>query len=208
MQSLLITSAIEQDLRTVLNYLGPSDPVEPVKIGFLFGHWSKEHRIEHAAKIYHQGLIQHIAILSGHGGQQCPWPEGAGVHQHDKLMDLGVPHEAILFSECATNTLEEAQQAFPTVLHLYGTDCLKERTWILISDQAHQRRASRAFNRWNPSIKGLNWPCPLPLNEETIREAVLEMNKLRVYGDAGDIAPGPEPTSDVLAAFQRLAELV
>lgn len=198
-------------LEIVYGYLGQKNIFLPTEVGLLFGHWTKEHRIPHAANLFRQGLVKEILVMIAHGDGRSCWPEGAAEHHRQLLIANGVPSEAIISEPIAWNTLDECQKAIPI---LAASEGLSEETirtwkWALISDQTHQLRASLCFKKWNPDTTWtVNLPASLPETLENVREAVAEVGKLALYAWKGDIAGLPRPSEEVLKAYEVLMKLV
>lgn len=125
---------------------------------------SLERRVKHAAALYRQGLTDHI-LCSGGVGDNAP---AEAIAACDRLIELGVPPEAIVYEDRSHSTEENAA---------YSTALMRTRGWrsaLLVSDGFHLFRAAWMFQRAGVEV----YPSPaqvtvgpMELSERLWREA-------------------------------------
>jgi uncharacterized SAM-binding protein YcdF (DUF218 family) len=125
---------------------------------------SLERRAEHAAALYKQGFANHIICSGGVGDN----PPAESIVACGRVIDLGVPADAILYEEQSHSTEENAA---------YIVAIMREHGWtsaIIDTDGFHMLRATLMFQRTGV----IAYPSPAqittgPMNpvERIVREA-------------------------------------
>lgn len=135
---------------------------------------SLERRVQHAAALYQQGLADHV-LCSGGVGDHPPAEAQAAC---DRLIELGVPPDVMVYEDRSHSTEENAA---------YSIELLRARGWrsvLLVSDGFHLFRATWIFQRAGVEV----YPSPaqatvgsMELGERLWRE-VREVAAVLWYG--------------------------
>jgi len=144
-------------------------------------------RADHAAALYHQGYAAHVICT---GGFTEPEPKSEAQVACERIVEAGVPREAVTLEERSTSTEENA--AFTAAI-------MRERGWrsaIIASDGYHLLRATLMFQR--AGVEAYPSPAqatagPMHPVERIVRE-VREVGGLILFGFR--VLLGVDVTSD------------
>lgn len=101
-------------------------------------------RIDHAVRLYHEGLAGHLLLSGGPGAE----PPAEAEVMRALAMEAGVPAGCILLETGSTSTFENA---------LMSAALLHERRWsrvLVVSDGYHLPRALFVFRRLGVRARG------------------------------------------------------
>ncbi|TVQ82293.1 MAG: YdcF family protein [Micavibrio sp.] len=172
------------EYKEIADYMLVETELRSADLCFVFGGQNADHLADHAAKLYHKGLFPKILVSGGvatdDGRMECD-------RMRDRLVKKGVPEDAILVENKATNTGENVKYGMALIEKKIGLKNVKSLIGI---GQIH---ASRRFvmtleRHWPDVVKMFSTPnyYPVPRREfhkdEKFREDVIrEFNKVAPY---------------------------
>ena len=174
----------------ITDYLLIETELEKADLGFVFGNRHSLPCADRAAELYHKGYFRKM-IVSGGVPRDGADSEAELIHQ--RLVELGVPEDAIIVERGATNTGENVQLALPLLEQEMGLENIK--SVIAIGRVEASRRYLMTMERHWPGLKLMISPVNLhPVPKErwpeniSFRAKVLaEWNKLPGYFKLGFI---------------------
>lgn len=113
-------------------------------------------RIRLAAELYHAGYADHLILSGGLGA----FPPAEAEVMFQELLKLGVPEQAMLLEDQATNTTENIS---------YSTRIMQQNDWdtaIIVTDVFHYKRAHYVAKKHDLHISGA-----------TVKDSVLYRNQ-------------------------------
>jgi uncharacterized SAM-binding protein YcdF (DUF218 family) len=126
------------------------------------------------------------------------FPRGEAVHYREHAIDLGVPAEAILTEDAATNTGENITNTRDLLARTGRTP----RSVTLVSRPYQQRRAYATCRKLWPEVEPICAAIPLPLGEyiasigdeaRVINMLVGDTQRIEIYAERGFAIPQPMP---------------
>ena len=177
----------------ITKFLFIETPVEEVDLIFVFGHdWIDT--MEAVKGLYDQGISKNI-LISGHSASKDR-SESEALRFMKKGIELGIPEEAFLLEEQATNTKENMQFALPIIEERIGLDNI--RNILFVCKTFHTRRVLMTARNYFPKhVEYLFLPM---IDERNIRkdnwwkdgiakERVLaEVRRIAEYSLKGDLS--------------------
>lgn len=192
----------------ILNFLCLKDDPRKADVIFILGS-SSDGPIEKAASLYRAGYAPKIAFTSSSGvfGGRLIWDMDETDHYHFKLLELGIPEEAMLYhkdKESRTdNTLIEAKQA----IAFLNKNELDPKKIILVSRPVHQLRAVLTFRKQHTKVEFVSCPSEEDLNSELVPKLLGEVERIQSYGLKGDLENIKIPI-EVSEAYKQLKKLI
>lgn len=133
--SLILYFAHPVVLSEIGQYLIAEDSIQPADAIIVIGRDKKGERVEHAVKLFRQGLGKQLIISSC----QIAWQTNELDIMKQQVLTLGVPREAMLIDRDGTT---------PTVQAEHASDLMVRtglKSAILVSSSYHSARAIKAF---------------------------------------------------------------
>ena len=193
-----------QDARRLYEFL--SDCPKAEKADFLLVLGCHDLRVaEHAAALYLSGAAPLILCTGGYGKMtegSFPMPEGVLFAQ--RCRELGVPADAILVEDRATNTGENFTLSRPLMSG--------KKSGIAVCKPYMAKRALATGRKQWPEIQWSVSTPEIPFEQYVSEEAALDseielmvgdLQRLQVYAERGFQTPTPIP-ADVWEAWHRL----
>ncbi len=181
--------------------------IEPAHAIFVFGH-STPFSAEHAGQLFNLKKAPVVLVTGGKkGGGRLPLPQGyfSEADYYAAILDgAGVPKQAILQEERATNTLENV---------LFGMSRLtvslpNPPRLILVSLEPHLMRCALTMRRHFPNV---SFVCSATRirriflrDPEAVRRLCEEVGRIKEYSAKGDIYPADIPP-EVERAYEVLS---
>lgn len=193
------------DVETVSNFLADKQPLNKADAILVFGHYLPQ-VAEQAADLYRRGVAP-VVLVSGYYHEKVPTGFRSEAHHYAELMiDRGVPKEAIILEEQASNTLENVH---------FGIAALESsghqvKSLVLVGVPWLMRRARATVEKQYPAITigTESFTPPLDMLDVTrVNRLVGEVDRLAEYHAKGDLHC-PEIPPTVMAASERLRALV
>lgn len=152
-----------------------------------------------AAELYHRRVFPLIVFTGGNSPTTASrFPRGEAVHYREHTIGLGVPADAVLVEDRATNTGENITLA----RELLAGRARTIRRVTLISRPYQQRRAYATCRKLWPDVEPQCAATPLPLAEyissigdedRVINMLVGDTQRVDVYAARGFAVPQPMP---------------
>jgi uncharacterized SAM-binding protein YcdF (DUF218 family) len=163
------------------------------------------------AKLYHLGMFPLVVFTGANAPTTVQrFPRGEATHYREHAISLGVPPEAILTEETATNTGENITRTRQLLTgHGYTPTSV-----TLVSRPYQQRRAYATCRKLWSEVEPICAATPLPLAEyiassgdetRVINMLVGDTQRIEVYAERGFAIPQPVP-DDVRAAMALLID--
>jgi uncharacterized SAM-binding protein YcdF (DUF218 family) len=163
------------------------------------------------AELYHRGMFPLVVFTGANSPTTAQrFPRGEATHYREHAVSLGVPVDAILTEDSATNTGENITH---TRRLLSDRGCAVESV-TLVSRPYQQRRAYATCRKLWPEVEPICAATPLPLAEyiasigdeaRVINMLVGDTQRIDVYAERGFAIAQPMP-GDVRAAMALLVE--
>jgi uncharacterized SAM-binding protein YcdF (DUF218 family) len=196
------------DVETLWNYHHMRHELRPCDVGVGLG----SHDLGAAtftAELYHRGMFPRIVFTGANAPTTVErFPRGEASHYRDHALELGVPDDAILVEQRATNTGENIEFT-RALLHDLGVPA---SSIALVSRPYQQRRAYATCKKLWPEVEVTCASQPLPLDEyvacigdpdRVITMLVGDTQRITLYAELGFSLPQEVP-SRVHDAFERL----
>jgi hypothetical protein len=162
------------------------------------------------AQLYHRGLFPLIVFTGANAPTTVEqFPRGEAVHYREHAISLGVPTDAILVEDHATNTGENITHT----RDLLAATGHQVRTVTLISRPYQQRRARATCRKLWSEVDAVTAGAPMGLREyiasvgdehRVISMLVGDTQRIDIYAQRGHAAPEPMP-SEIHSAMDLLA---
>ncbi|MEU8347544.1 YdcF family protein [Actinomadura meyerae] len=160
----------------------------------------------HAARLWHAGRAPLVVVSGGRGKMTSGWAETEARVFARVARERGVPEEALVLEETATNTGENITAS----RRLLDGRGVAVRRGILVAKPYMTRRAlATARRRW----PGAEWSAAAPelgfeayCDRRSIELMVGDLQRMVVYAERGYQVPMPVP-AEVWAAYEELARL-
>jgi len=162
-----------------------------------------------AAELHRRGLFPLIVFTGANAPTTVErFPRGEAVHYREHAISLGVPADAILVEDQATNTGENITRT----RDLLTATSHQVRTVTLISRPYQQRRARATCRKLWPEVDAVTAGAAMNLREyiasigdehRVISMLVGDTQRIEVYAQRGHAAPEPL-TADVRSAMRHL----
>jgi uncharacterized SAM-binding protein YcdF (DUF218 family) len=159
------------------------------------------------AELFHRGMFP-LIVLTGANSPTTKerFPRGEAAHYRDHAIDLGVPGEAILTEDTATNTGENITRTH----ELLNRNGHAVDSVTLVSRPYQQRRAYATCRKLWPDVEPLCAATPLPLTEyidsigdeaRVVTMLVGDTQRIGIYADRGFAIrqPMPDDVRDAMA---------
>jgi uncharacterized SAM-binding protein YcdF (DUF218 family) len=163
------------------------------------------------ADLFHCGMFPLIVFTGANSPTtEDRFPQGEAAHYREHAISLGVPGEAILTEDAATNTGENITRT----QELLNRNGYAVASVTLVSRPYQQRRAYATCRKLWPEVEPLCAATPLPLKEyfDTIGDEARVINmmvgdtqRIEIYANRGFAIPQPMP-DDVRDAMALLVE--
>lgn len=205
-----IAGEILRDAETIYDFL--ADAPETTHADIILAAGSHDLRAaEQAARCYLAGAAPLIVCSGGYGKMTAgTFPKPEAELFAERCISLGVPGEAILIENQATNTGEnftfsramvEGRGIFPKSGIVTCKPYMAKRVWATGTKQWETVRWFVSA----PALRFSEYPTEqIPL-ESSIQLMVGDLQRCRVYGEKGYQTPVEVP-DDVWAAYQRLVD--
>ncbi|MFG2734637.1 YdcF family protein [Streptomyces carpaticus] len=204
----MITDRVRADARRLWTYHRMGHTPRPCDV--LIGLGSHDIGVaEAAAALYLRGLAPVVLFTGGNSPTtRQRMPRGEAVHYRERARELGVPADAILTEQRASNTGENIDFS-RSLLREAG---LAVSSVLLVSKPYEERRAYATVGRRWPEVTVVSASAPVTyegyaasLGDErlVIDMLVGTLHRLLVYPAKGFVVAMPVP-EEVLAAFERL----
>jgi uncharacterized SAM-binding protein YcdF (DUF218 family) len=164
-----------------------------------------------AAELYGRGMFPLIVFTGANSPTTAQrFPRGEAVHYREHAVELGVPADAVLIEDAATNTGEN----ITNTRELLAAAGRTPRTATLITRPYQQRRAYATCRKLWPDLEPTCAATPLPLADyvasigdeaRVINMLVGDTQRIDVYAERGFAIPQPVP-DDVRAAMSLLVD--
>ena len=188
----------DEACRIIFDFLRLEHPLEEADAIFAVGGSSPSPALM-AGNLYQDGWAPKLAFIDKGGTFGPKGDVPTAVHYRGTLLVLGIAETDMLWAPLTGNTLEEARVAIPFLLE-HGVN---PKTVLLVARPIHQRRAWATFQRQWPRTKFVSCPADEPFDPEETSRLVEELNRLELYGSAGDLIPQEIPD-----AVQEARELL
>jgi uncharacterized SAM-binding protein YcdF (DUF218 family) len=195
-------------VQTLWDYHDLHHELTPSDVGIGLGSHDLSVATE-AAELYHRGLFPLIVFTGANAPTTVErFPRGEAVHYREHALTLGVPEDAILTEDTATNTGENITRTRDL---LAAAGCPVEAV-TLISRPYQQRRAYATCRKLWPEVRVQCASASLPLSEyiasigdesRVITMLVGDTQRIEVYAERQLAIPQPMPT-EVTQAMRRL----
>ena len=162
-----------------------------------------------AAELYGRGMFPLIVFTGANSPTTAQrFPRGEAVHYREHAVELGVPADAVLIEDAATNTGEN----IINTRELLAAAGRTPRTATLITRPYQQRRAYATCRKLWPDLEPICAATPLPLADyvasigdeaRVINMLVGDTQRIDVYAERGFAIPQPVP-DNVRAAMSLL----
>ncbi len=206
-----ISAAHWHDARILWDYHRLDHELRPCAAGIALG--SNDLGVAtQAARLYHQGLFP-VLVLTGANSPTtiARFPRGEAVHYREHVLELGVPEQAILVEQAATNTGQNIEWS-RAILRAAG---VAVDSVLLISKPYMQRRAYATCRRRWPGAAAVCTAQPVEFADyaraaagyghRIVDHMVGDLQRIVEYPKQGFAIAQPVPAS-VRAAYQRLVE--
>jgi uncharacterized SAM-binding protein YcdF (DUF218 family) len=193
------------DVETISNFLADKQPIDQADAILVFGHYLPQ-VAEQAAALFHRGVAP-VILVSGYYHEKIPAGYRSEAHHYAQLMiSSGVPENAIILEENASNTLENV---------LFGIEKLTKaghniRSLVLVGVPWLMRRARATVAKQFPDIEigTESFEPPLDMIDEIrVARLVGEVDRLIEYHAKGDLHC-PIIPKNVRLATERLRQLI
>ncbi|QTA37915.1 YdcF family protein [Thermosipho ferrireducens] len=165
---------MRQAFDSITDFIFMEDELEEADIILIPGGSHRE-LMEHAVKLYHEGLAKYI-LPSGGYNSKIPEYNSEWEFLHNIAIDLGIPNEIILKEDKATNTFENAKFSYE-IIEKHRITVNKA---ILVCKTFHARRAYLTYKVFFPYfVKFIVSPV---VDERDIRKDnwFLDMYKVKI----------------------------
>ncbi|SDG45785.1 YdcF family protein [Pseudonocardia oroxyli] len=162
------------------------------------------------AELYHRGLFPLIVFTGANAPTTLDrFPRGEAVHYREHAIELGVPADAILVEDRATNTGENVT----FTRDLLAATGHQVHTVTLISRPYQQRRARATCRKLWPEVEPVTAGAQMSLRDyiasigdehRVISMLVGDTQRIQVYAARGHAAPEPMP-AEIWDAMTLLA---
>jgi hypothetical protein len=151
------------------------------------------------AELYHRGVFPLIVFTGANAPTTVErFPRGEAMHYREHAIERGVPADAILVEDQATNTGENITRT----RDLLAATGHQVHTVTLISRPYQQRRARATCHKLWPEVDVVTGGAPMSLRDyiasigdehRVISMLVGDTQRITVYADRGFAAPEPMP---------------
>jgi uncharacterized SAM-binding protein YcdF (DUF218 family) len=153
------------------------------------------------AELYNRGMFPLVVFTGANSPTTAQrFPRGEAVHYREHAIELGVPADAILIDDAATNTGENITNTRRLLVAADQTP----RTVTLITRPYQQRRAYATCRKLWPDVEPVCAATALPLDDyvasigdeaRVINMLVGDTQRIDVYAERGFAIPQPMPES-------------
>ncbi|MCP9955152.1 YdcF family protein [Actinomadura madurae] len=193
--------------RIIWDHLVLSGPLSKADVILALG--SHDTRVAvHAARLWHEGWSPLVVVSGGRGKITSGWDETEARVFGRVVREHGVPADALVLEETATNTGENITAS----RRLLDGRGVAVRSGILVAKPYMTRRALATARRqwpgvaWTPSAPELGFDAFGPDERQFIELMVGDLQRMVVYAERGYQVPMPVPAA-AWAAYEELARL-
>lgn len=201
---------IARAVETLWHYHDLRHELRPTDVGIGLG----SHDLSVAtttAELYGRGMFPLIVFTGANSPTTARrFPRGEAVHYREHAVELGVPADAVLVDDAATNTGENITNTRELLAGVGWTP----RTVTLITRPYQQRRAYATCRKLWPGVEPICAATPLPLADyvagigdeaRVINMLVGDTQRIDVYAERGFAIP-QSMSDDVRAAMSLLVD--
>ncbi|WP_177287613.1 YdcF family protein [Actinomadura madurae] len=193
--------------RIIWDHLVLSGPLSKADVILALG--SHDTRVAvHAARLWHGGWSPLVVVSGGRGKITSGWDEAEARVFGRVVREHGVPADALVLEETATNTGENITAS----RRLLDGRGVAVRSGILVAKPYMTRRALATARRqwpgveWTASAPELGFDAFGPDERQFIELMVGDLQRMVVYAERGYQVPMPVPAA-AWAAYEELARL-
>ncbi|WP_021595923.1 YdcF family protein [Actinomadura welshii] len=193
--------------RIIWDHLVLSGPLSKADVILALG--SHDTRVAaHAARLWHGGWSPLVVVSGGRGKITSGWDETEARVFGRVVREHGVPADALVLEETATNTGENITAS----RRLLDGRGVAVRSGILVAKPYMTRRALATARRqwpgveWTASAPELGFDAFGPDERQFIELMVGDLQRMVVYAERGYQVPMPVPAA-AWAAYEELARL-